>query len=151
MNREIKFRGKRLEDGEWVHGDLLHICGGCVIYHGSSTESELMEDSSNLAIGLYMNEVSPVVTNTVGQFTGLCDKNGKEIYEGDILMCIGQREDNKERKYLRKVLFKNGSFCMSVPEYGVNSSLYAHVVNGKLNWEVIGNIYDNPELMEETK
>ena len=151
MNREIIFRGKRLEDGEWVHGDLIHICGGCVIYHGSSTESELMEDSSNLAIGLYMNEVSPVVTNTVGQFTGLYDNNGKEIYEGDILMCIGQRKDNKGRKYFRKVSFKNGSFCMSVPEYNIDSYLYNHIVNGKLNWEVIGNIYDNKELLEGTK
>ena len=92
--------------------------------------------------------IAVVVPETVGQFTGLYDKNGKEIYEGDILMCIGQREDNKRRKYLRKVLFKNGSFCMSVPEYNVDSTLYSHVVNGKLNWEVIGNIYDNPELME---
>ena len=151
MNREIIFRGKRLEDGEWVHGDLIHIGGGCVIYHGSSTESELMEDSSNLAIGLYMNEVSPVVTNTVGQFTGLYDNYGKEIYEGDILMCIGQRKDNKGRKYFRKVSFKNGSFCMSVPEYNIDICLNNHIVNGKLNWEVIGNIYDNKELLEETK
>ena len=86
--------------------------------------------------------------DTIGQFTGLCDKEGKEIYEGDILMCVGQRADNKGRKYSRKVLFKNGSFCMSVPEYNCDSPLHNHVVNVKLNWEVIGNIHDNPELMK---
>lgn len=151
MNREIKFRGKRIEDGEWLHGDLLHICGGCIIYHGSQTESQLIEDRPNLAVELYMDEVSPVYSDTIGQFTGLYDKNGKEIYEGDILMCIGQREDNKWRKYFRKVLFKNGSFCMNVPEYNVDSYLHHHIVNGELGWEVIGNIYDNKELLEETK
>ena len=85
---------------------------------------------------------------TVGQFTGLCDADGKEIYEGDILMCIGQRKDNKGRKYLRKVLFKNGSFCMGVPEYYVDTPLHNHIINGKLNYEIVGNIYYNPELLK---
>lgn len=133
MNREFKFRGKNKIG--WIYGVLSYV-----------------NIRNKRILCIYDGYADCIVnTDTIGQFTGLCDKNGKEIYEGDILMCIGQREDNKERKYLRKVLFKNGSFCMSVPEYGVNSSLYAHVVNGKLNWEVIGNIYDNPELMEETK
>lgn len=135
MKREIRFRGKDVFSGKWVYGDLAH-------------NQKITREGLEPRVMVAGYEVDP---ETVGQFTGLHDKNGTDIYEGDILMCIGQREDNKERKYLRKVLFKNGSFCMSVPEYGVNSSLYAHVVNGKLNWEVIGNIYDNPELMEETK
>lgn len=137
MNREIKFRGKRLANDEWCYGSLLVWANGeCTILEKS--------DSSN---AVWKREIDP---NTVGQFTGLCDENDKEIYEGDILTCIGQREDNKGRKYIRKVLFENGSFCMSVPEYNVANSLYSHVVNGTLNWEVIGNIYDNKELLEET-
>ena len=138
MNREIKFRGKRLANYEWCYGSLLVWANGeCTILEKS--------DSSN---AVWKREIDP---NTVGQFTGLYDKNGKEIYEGDILMCIGQREDNKGRKYTRKVSFKNGSFCMSVPEYNIDSCLNNHIVNGKLNWEVIGNIYDNKELLEESK
>lgn len=145
--REIKFRGRRISDGEWVYGDLLHIVGGYVIYHGSQTESQLVEDRPNVAIELYMDEVSPVLPETVGQYTGLHDEDGREIYEGDILMCVGQRIDNKGRKYFRKVSFKNGSFCMNVPEYNIDSYLHNHMENGELPWEVVGNIHDKPELL----
>ena len=136
MSRTIKFRGKRFDNGEWVYGNLI------------------IDDSGNCEIVDYENNHEiryDIRGETIGQFTGLYDKNGKEIYEGDILMCIGQREDNKGRKYLRKVSFKNGSFCMGVPEYNIDSYLNNHIVNGKLNWEVIGNIYDNKELLEEMK
>ena len=141
MNREIKFRGKRLEDGIWVHGDLLHICGGCIIYHGSQMESQLIEDRPNLAIELYMDEASPVVTNTVGQFTGLHDANGKEIYEGDIFQVKAY-----EPKF--EVFFKNGVF--EYRQIGIPNRPYPL---RRINFDsyVLGNIYDNPELMEETK
>ena len=94
------------------------------------------------------NEIAVVVPETVGQFTGLRDRSGKDIYEGDILICTSQRKYTNGHEYFRKVMFKNGSFCMSVLEYNSDSTLYSHAVNGKLNWEVIGNIHDNPELME---
>ena len=145
MKRKIKFRGKRLDNGEWVHGDLLHICGGCVIYHGSPTESELIEeDRPNLAIELYMNEVSPVAANTVGQFTGLLDKNGKEIYEGDVL---GMNE-----KVIGWVKGGVRGYCYDVvdlnhPKGEESWSLYGTVIHDFPNRiAVIGNIHDNPEL-----
>jgi len=145
MNREIIFRGKSLVTNEWVYGSLVK-CGN---------ENHIIGFDEVDLDGHHIRYYSdrPVFTKqeTIGQFTGLYDKNGKEIYEGDILMCIGQREDNKWRKYFRKVLFKNGSFCMNVPEYNVDSYLHHHIVNGELGWEVIGNIYDNKELLEETK
>lgn len=67
MNREIKFRGKRLDNGEWVYGDLLHLVDGVYISNDN---------------GCNMAQVDP---DTVCQFTGCIDKSGKEVYEGDVV------------------------------------------------------------------
>ena len=147
--REIRFRGKTFTN-EWRYGTLATLKD----WEDDNDKAIIIKSYGRFNDGSaspLFREWDFVDKNTVGQFTGLCDSNGKEIYEGDILMCIGQRKDNKGRKYFRKVSFKNGSFCMSVPEYNIDSYLYNHIVNGKLNWEVIGNIYDNKELLEGTK
>lgn len=144
--REIKFRGKRIDNGIWVHGDLLHICGGCIIYHGSQTESQLIEDRPNLAVELYMDEVSPVYSDTVGMFTGLLDKNGKEIYEGDILgtneKVIGWVKGDV-RGYCYDVVYVNH------PAGEKDWSLYGTVKHDyHESIKVVGNIFDNPELLK---
>jgi uncharacterized phage protein (TIGR01671 family) len=101
--RTIKFRGKTI-DNKWVYGDLIQIGGGALIYHGDKqTVEEIPQEDSPCAVGFYPNEISPVKPDTVGQFTGLFDKNGIEIYEGD-----------KLKGFEYPVTFEDGSFCATI-------------------------------------
>lgn len=129
--REIKFRGIRLDNGEWVYGDLLHCKG---------------DDAGRVFIktdtGLF--EVDP---NTVGQYTGLKDKNGREIYVGDIL-----KSERDDRLYVVK--FWIGMFYASVEERnkGIFGGFPLHALteNEESGYEcdIIGNIHDDPELLK---
>ena len=136
MNRQIIFRGKRLDNGEWVYGDLEY---------NSAKNIVRIHTYDNNGEYLMQHLVQP---DAVGQFTGLTDKNGKEIYEGDILHTIGKNETTKGKDYYRSVSFKRGSFCMNVADYNVTNPLHNHTIGGSLNWEVVGNIYDNPDLLK---
>ena len=117
--RTIKFRGKDKKDGEWFFGNLYdrdtygrtHICTinrGCF-------------------------NIDP---NTVGQFTGLYDKNGEEIYEGDIY------------RYNNPDSINEVSYCVGGGFAGFDLTPAIHSENRLLDVEVIGNIYDNPELLK---
>lgn len=133
--REIMFRGKRLDNGEWVEG-----CFGChtkfdafIIHRPYPTM-----DGDFAALGFY--EVDP---NTVGQYTGLCDKNGKKIFEGDILKLdyIGP---GRGVQGVAEVVFKYGKFCMP---WGHRKELVPLDGFANTTMEIIGNIHDNPELL----
>jgi len=126
MNREIKFRGKRIDNGEWVYGYLAD------------------EDYINDINSIDLSSIE-VDRGTIGQFTGLFDKNGKEIYEGDILGANGKIigwVKGGARGYCYDVVYINH------PTGEKRWSLYGTVVedfNNKI--EVISNIHDNPELI----
>lgn len=128
MNREIKFRGKCTDNGEWVAGSLLQDdYGNCMIV-GFIDHHEIWYS------------VSP---ETVGQFTGLRDRNGEDIYEGDILH-IGSSKKGKPVAYSNEY----AAFGIQYPDRDFFP--FAHDLQdiSETCYEVIGNIHDNPELMK---
>lgn len=133
MNREIKFRGKSVLNDEWIYGDLVHRI-----------------NSPKTISPVQINGIG-VKEETVGQFTGLFDKNGKEIYEGDIISVNG--------KYPKLVKYINdyACFCLANIE-DLDEEMdtgYWHQVSpgwwnsSKREIQVIGNIYDHPELIKK--
>ena len=137
--REILFRGKQEDNGEWVYGAYYHqteFYGDDCDYHYIISSCDELEDNMMCFDG--------VIPETVGQYTGLTDKNGKRIFEGDII-------DTPDR-LIKVVWFERNA------QFDLNFIKYAHdkkIINFKgiemrdlKEYEVIGNIHDNPELIE---
>jgi uncharacterized phage protein (TIGR01671 family) len=139
MKREIKFRA-------W---DKRAECMGIVnsIHFGYSLQRpyvpiDHVECRSSVSINLSVKPVNYTVFNSelkLMQFTGLKDKNGKEIYEGDIVLYGNDTDPNP-------VIFDNQMFCVPVGT-GVHKT-HLHIMGGENKWEVIGNIYENPKLLK---
>lgn len=144
--RTIKFRGKRVDNGEWVYGHYvatpLRQSDG-FIYFIYEIIKEFDGDTFDTAYNQYLREINP---ETVGQFTGLTDLNGKEIYEGDILETCDPKATKSGRMY---VYFQDGMFCAKVDW---SDEIIPLIVYGneivKEFIQVIGNIHDNPELLK---
>ena len=144
MNREISFRGKRIDDGEWVYGsfcmDALEqfngLCGvdGFIrLYDKDSGKMQMYE----------------VDRETVGQFTGLIDKNGTKIFEGDILRIEWKVAGRTPVHEIHIVLYrKSGFFTVNNGLLKGQLSNYACSNCRGLSAEVIGNIHGNPEMLE---
>lgn len=135
--RTIRFRGRKIDRKEWVYGEL-HI--------STTTHPHIHVDERRVLID----------PNTVGQFTGLHDKNGNEIYEGDIVKrkCVNDGWPTNEGNW--PVVFKNGSFGIEVGDGThirfAEKEVWADMSASGENiyeYEIIGNIYDNPELLKE--
>lgn len=122
--KQTEFRGKRVGGGEWVYGDLLHDKDGRPHIVPKGQELDFDDD---------MFEIYEVEPATVGQYSGLKDKNGREICEGDIV---------RWNEYIGEAIFKSGMFARKVKN--VSASLSSLL----LATEVIGNIHDNPELLK---
>lgn len=123
--REILFRAKTVCDGDWIYGGITwNPSKNEVFIHTKWDEGK-------------------VIPETVGQYTGLCDKNGTKIFEGDILSA--HLDDGyPENETILEVVWHNNGW------YGKNGKFFDDFDNGfEKYFEVIGNIHDNPELLKE--
>lgn len=128
--REIKFRGKRADNDEWIYGNL--------IYEKSSNRAWI--DVS------YYGEIA-VIPKTVGQFTGLKDENGNEIYEGDIVQDNRWRDINMKTKGVVEFCINGDVASCECYNFFVGSGFKADFVDLTC-CIIIGNIHDNPELIK---
>lgn len=138
--REIKFRGKRVGN-IWVYGDLVHIDKGYIIITSTNLtiDNSLSEDN---ALVYSEKEFSVVIPETLGQFTGLTDKNGKEIYEGDVIRIHEGRNDFK----ITLIIWNDEYLC-----YDPTNDELRHILRSRYSeyYEIIGNIHDNPEILNK--
>ena len=136
--REIIFRGKK-HDGTWAYGSLIKAGTYCCILEAEENVHPMYYPYLDDDIGTFDGEATPVNPETVGQYTGIVDKNGTKIFEGDIIddSCDGE---------LYLVEFTHGMFKLSNYHMGYSTpfppSNYFH-------HKIAGNIYDNPEMVIE--
>lgn len=119
--REIKFRAKRTDTGEWVYGDLQHV-------QRINTKEEAEQSGRRLEPAVRIANYD-VDEKTIGQFTGLYDMNGRAVYEGDLL----QRDEN-----VVEVCWYDGTFCDAMSD--MKDPLWFLYVEDRT---VVGNVHDN--------
>lgn len=120
--RDIEFRGKRTDNGEWVHGNLVRGCDEKYAYIVEFGNRELCRN--------YVN-VNP---DTVGQYTGLKDKNGTKIFEGDIVRRVWLGKMS-----IYQIVYDNG-LASFIGQAGIKFTTFDY---DSTEFEVVGNIYDN--------
>lgn len=140
--REILFRGKRIDNGEWIHGYYAVIQNQ--FNEAGKPERHIICNGTNV----FNHEVIP---ETVGQYTGLTDKNGVKIFEGDIVSQNWYDYNEPGDSSFGEVVFceYDCSFSvMDVEKDGIEPLGRCHAYHWEA--EIIGNIHDNPELLGGT-
>lgn len=138
--REILFKAKRKDNGEWVEGSLI-IAEGSVAYIIRSKSKAFIPKGESIICSAECYEINP---ETLCQYTGLTDKNGRKIWENDILKANLDESHPEDITYI-KILWNECRFC-------VNEN-YSTDIDALKKWDaehfqVCGNIFDNAELLE---
>ena len=128
--REIKFRGRRKNSTEWAYGAFLAIPRLCSYIYDVQPDGQ--------ATRYLVNE------DTVGQFTGLLDSNGQEIYEGDIIRFAPPLRWEDDERRVGVVVFKYYAFIVKYDD--MSAGLFNLAAN-EAPYTIIGNIHDSPELL----
>lgn len=139
--REILFKAKRIDNGEWIEGNLIDLdsdSGYCYIVPPYKKASILP------IIFLITDRMKLVDPETLCQFTGLCDKNGKRIWENDVVWLVC---DGKEHIY--QIVWDNSELDFKATKGEENYGTHYEYLLCCEEIEVIGNIFDNPELLQE--
>ncbi len=143
MNRQIKFRGKSVDNGEWLYGNLIQRIGRF---------SGIMFDYEHGGKIYYAEQ--PVDPDTVGQFTGLHDRTGKEVYEGDVVFWITIDMRGRGKGEQGAIIWDNPTMSWAIMRDKPTSDGRPCIISrpfDKKHLEVVGTIHDNPELLEKAK
>ena len=133
--RDILFRGKTVS-GRWAEGSLIRAGDYCCILEAEDKVHPSDYPYLDNDLGTFDGQATPVDPETVGQFTGLLDKDGKKIFEGDIVRA---KFASNRARFIFEVIFEKGHFCF-------HNGFVKATTKEVYSFEVLGNIYDDPAL-----